>query len=444
MKLNKIILLLFFITNSSFSQVKKWTLEECINYALENNITIKQSELDLKSANVEKREAIGDLMPDLNSNISYSGNSGLVLDQSRNKQVLGTIKTGNLSANSSINIFNGLKSINRIRRANINFISNQYKLENIKDDIKIEIINAYLQILANKESLKISKAQFSVVNQDLQKTKELVEVGRLAEGDLLEIEATMLNQKQQIVNNRNNVLISLISLAQLLQIDDYENFDIKKQDFIVPLPTILNNSSKDIFNKAVTFRNDIKLAETNIDISKKDLLITKGDIYPTLSAFFNYSTRYSSENRDNRTLNVYSFVDQLYMTDGISYGLQLRIPIFNKLSVRNRISRNKIQVKKLELQLKQTKLNLENTINKAYLDVKNLYEIYQATEKTLSARKLAYEYSKEKFNVGLMNSFDFSQSKSRLDNAEYEVVRSKYNYIFRVKILEFYFGLPIK
>jgi outer membrane protein len=308
------------------------------------------------------------------------------------------------------------------------------------------VANAYLQILSNKEALKVAKAQYAVTVQDLKRTKELVESGVVAKGDLLEIEATAANQEQQIVNNESLVLISRINLAQLLQITDYENFDVADETFEIPPSEILNNSPKTIFAKALEFRNDIKFSKSNVELAEKDLEIAKGAYAPTLSGFLQYGTRYSDVTAipdSNGVPYTPGFKDQLWIFDGISYGAQLNIPIFNGWSTRNNVSRSKISLEKSKLQFEQDKLDLETTINQAYVDVTTFYKAYEAAEKTLEARRLAYDYARERFDVGLMNSFDYSQAQSRVDNAEADVVRSKYAYIFRLKILEFYFGIPI-
>lgn len=440
----KILLGLFiFCCGTLSAQEKKWTLEECVYYAVENNLTIEQFELDLENAKIDKSDAIGDMLPNLNANASLSGNSGLVLDQSRNQQVSGTVTTASGGFGSSVNLFDGLRNVHRLNRAKLNALANQYRLDDLKDDIMLAVANAYLQVLSNKESLKVFRAQYAVTEQDLVRTKELVEAGVVPRGDLLEIEATAANQEQQIVNGESQVLISRIGLAQLLQIRDYENFDIADEEFDVPPSNILDNSPKAIFDKALTFRNDIKFSMSNVELAQKDLQIAKGAVYPTLGAFFNYGTRYSSEFRDPVTFNRIAFTDQLYLTDGISYGLQLNVPVFNGFGVRNNIKRAKIGVERSRLQLEQDKLDLESNINQAYVDVKSFSKAYEAAQKTLEARRLAYNYSKERFDVGLMNAFDFSQSQSRVDNAEAELIRTKYDYIFRLKVLEFYFGLPI-
>ncbi|PKA97529.1 outer membrane protein [Flavobacteriaceae bacterium MAR_2009_75] len=448
MNFKLIVLLLLFGVGNLFAQNKKWTLQECVEYAVENNLTVEQFELDLQNAQIDHSDALGGLLPNINSSISTSGNTGLSFDPTTNQPVTTTILTANGGVTSSLTLFDGLRNLNRLNRAKLNEIANQYRLDDLKDDIRLNVANAYLQILSNKETLKVFRAQYAVTEQDLKRTNELVDAGVLPQGDLLEIEATAAGLEQQIVNTENMVLISRISLAQLLQITDYENFDVADVDYEVPPSDIQNQSAKEIFAKALTFRNDIKFSQSNIDLAMEDLKITKGALYPTLSAFFNYNTRYSDQDGFDSTTGTFvpaeSLTNQLWINDGISYGAQLNIPIFNGFSVRNNIKRSQINVEKAKLQLEQDKLDLETNINQAYVDVKSFSKAYEAAQKTLEARQLAYDYSKERYEVGLMNAFDFSQAQSRVDNAAAEVVRTKYDYIFRIKVLEFYFGLPMQ
>ncbi len=443
MKFNHIALLLLFSVGMISAQQKKWTLEECVNYAVENNLTIEQYELDLENATIDRSDAIGDMLPNLNGQMSISGNTGLILDPTTNGFVTGTIFSASSSFTSSVTLFDGLRNLHRLNRAKMNALSNQYRLDNLKDDIRLMVANSYLTIISNKESLKVFRAQNAVTQQDLSRTKELVSSGVVPKGDQLEIEATVANQEQQIVNAENLVLISRINLAQLLQITDYDNFDVAEMEFEIPPSDILNNSAKEIFEKALTFRNDIKFSQSNVDLAMKDVDIAKGAIFPTIGAFINYNTRYSDQTRDPLTGAQIGFKDQLYINDGISYGAQMNIPIFNGFSTRNNIQRSNISLEKARLQFEQDKLDLETNVNQAYVDVSSFAKSYEAAQKTLEARRLAYNYAKERFDVGLMNAFDFSQAQSRVDNAEAELVSTKYNYIFRLKVLEFYFGIPI-
>ncbi|WP_276389556.1 TolC family protein [Eudoraea chungangensis] len=437
--------ILFFLLGLGvmFSQKKLWTLEECVNYALENNISIEQFRLDLEDATIDKSDAIGDFLPNLNGTLNGQSNTGLSFDPTNNQPVNTTQITSSGSVTSSVNLFNGLRNIHRLNRAKLNAIANQYRLDDLVNDIRLNVAIAYLNILSNKEAYNVAKALYAVTEQDLIRTKELVESGVVAKGDLLDLEATAATREQQIINAENQVLISRIGLAQLLQITDYENFDIANEVYEVPSTEIMSNSPKVIFDEALSYRWDIKFNETNVEIAKKDLQIAKGAAYPSLDAFINYNTRYSDQFFDPITGDVIPFKDQLWINDGIAFGAQISIPVFNGFSTRNGIKRSKINVKRAELQLEQNKLDLETNINQAYVDVLNTSKAYEAALKTREARSLALDYSKERFDVGIMNSFDYSQAQARVDNAEAEVIRTKFDYIFRIKVLEFYFGLPI-
>ena len=446
MRFTLIALLCLWFSGAITAQQKKWTLEECVTYAIDNNLSIAQYELDLQNARIDKSDAIGAMLPDLNGSIRASGNRGLSTDPITGNNFTEGIFSMNGNLSSAVTLFDGLRNLNNLRRAKLNSIANQYRLDDLRDDIRLSVANAYLEILSNKETLKVYQAQFAVTDQDLKRTVELVDAGVLPRGDQLEIEATAANLRQQIINTQNLVLISRINLAQMLQITDYENFDIVDDDFEVPPSDILDSSPKTIFNKAMSFRNDIKFSESNVALAEKDLKIAKGASYPTLSAFFNYNTSYSSRKQTDPVTGDafrFDFRDQIWLFDGITYGGQLNIPIFNGFSTRNNIKRSMISLEKVKLQLEQDKLDLETNVNQAYVDVKSFGAAYEAAQKTLEARRLAYEYSKERYDVGLMNAFDFSQAQSRVDNAEAEVIRAKYDYIFRIKVLEFYFGLPI-
>lgn len=443
MKLSATIILFLFTMSSALAQQKKWTLEECVNYAIENNLSIEQYELDLENAKIDKSDALGAMLPNFNFSTSVSGNTGLITDPTTNVFVTGTIFSVTGNVGSSLTIFDGLRNVHRLNRAKLNAIANQYRLSDLVEDIGLNVANAYLQILSNKESLKVYQAQYAGTIQDLNRTKDLVAAGSVPKGDQLEIEATAANLEQQIVNSENMVLISRINLAQLLQITDYGNFDISDEKFEVPPSEILSHNSKEIYEKALTFRQDIKFAESNVELANKDLEIAKGAYYPTLSGFINYNTRYSNQNFDPITGDLIGFRDQLWINDGISIGGQLNIPVFNGFSVRNSVERSKISVLKAEVQLKQDKLTLETNVNQAYVDVISYSKAYEAAQKTLEARRLAYEYSKEKYDAGLMNAFDYNQAQSRVDDAEAQVISAKYNYIFRLKVLEYYFGIPI-
>ena len=310
MKLKLALVVLGLFSAMGMAQKRAWTLEECVLYAEENNLSIAQFELDYETALIANSDAIGALLPSFNTSISSSGNTGLALDTTTNTLVTSTIFSASGNVGSGITLFDGLRNIHRINRAKLSSLASEYRLENLKDDIRLAVANSYLQVLSGKESTKVAQAQLEVSMKDLESTRALSASGVVPQGDVLEIEATVAAQEQQLVIAQNNVIIARIALAQLLQITDYVNFDIAEEDFLLPNSRILDQSPKDIFEKALTFRNDIKLSRTNVDIANKDLQISKGARYPTLNGFFNYNTRYSDQNINPFTGDLVAFKDQ--------------------------------------------------------------------------------------------------------------------------------------
>ncbi|WP_283637557.1 TolC family protein [Aquaticitalea lipolytica] len=434
-----IFILFVLIGMASQAQVKKWTLRECVDYALENNISIKQSELDVKTSEINKKDAFGNFLPSLNASVSHSWSIGLGQDPVTFDAVNSTTRNLSGGISSGIDIYAGLRNINQLHRSNLGILASQYQLDKMKDDISLFVANSFLQILFNKEQLKVLQAQHEVSKQELSRTNELVEAGVLPRGDLLEIQATIATQEQQIVNAENAILISKIQLAQILLIEDYKNFDTADVDYEVPPTNILNESPEAIVEKAKETRYDIKIAETNSKMAEYDLKIAKGAMQPTLRGSYSFSSNYFTSG----LFDTPDFESQISDNKNHNFGLQLSIPIFNGFAAKNNISRSKVNFERSKNLLEQANLDMETTVYQAYNDTKGALKAYEAALKTLAARQEAYNYSKERYNVGLLNAFDFSQSQNRFEAAQSEVIRTKYDYIFKLKVLEFYFGIPI-
>lgn len=453
------------------AQMKEYTLEECVLLALEKNISIKQSELELESAEIDKDDALGSFLPRVNAQSQHIWNNGLSQNITNGLIENLTTQFSSFGGNIGVTLFNGRQNINQLSRANLNLIARQYQLDDMKDDVSLFVANAYLQVMFNRELEQVQRYQLELAKQELERTQLSIESGILTPAEIYEIEANVATQEQAVVQAENAYRLSRISLAQLLLITDYENFDIAKEDFDIPFSEILTETPKAIFEKALTQRNDIKLGITNLEIAEKDIDLAKGALMPTLSAFYNYNTRISYSDRFIETGNLLqtpigvvqdngavvvsqfpereitgplSFGTQFGQNDGQSYGLSLNIPIFNGLAVKNNIKRRKLNLKRLENQLEQTKLDLENTINQAYNNARGAYTFYDASEKTLIARKQAFDIAKQRFDAGVLNSFDFVQVRQRYQIAASDIVRAKFDYIFKLKVLEFYFGLPLK
>ncbi|WP_026754614.1 TolC family protein [Sediminibacter sp. Hel_I_10] len=463
------------ITLGLHAQDKKWTLIECVEYALENNISVKQSELDVQSTDIDRMVAVGNFLPSLNLSGSVSENTGLSFNPVTNNAQTTTFLSATGRINVGYTLFDGLRNLRQVQRAKISKLASEYRLDKMKDDISLFVANAYLQVILNKANLEVLTSQNLVTKDQIERTQQLVDAGSLPRGDLLEIQATDATEQQGIVNAENQIQISLISLAQLLLIKDYENFDVEDEGYDIVDDGISEKNISEIISSARNNRSEIKIAEQDVELAEKDLQIARGSYLPTLSAFFGYDTRYTDatsftqvQDPDNpvsieqigvvqetgqavvgefpntvpQITGADPFIDQLYQNDGIGYGLQLNIPIFNGFATRANVNRGKINLERSKFQLEQAELDLESNVYQAYVDAKGALKSYEAAKSALASQELAYDYAKERYDVGLTNAFDFSQSKLRYDNTKIDLNNAKYDYIFKLKVLELYFGIP--
>ncbi len=457
----------------SQAQTKVWTLEEVVAYALENNITVQQTELDIRSAEIDKTAAWGGFLPSVNANASHSWNIGLNQNITTGLLENQTNQFTALGLSVGVDIFNGLQNQNRLRRANLAMLAAQYNLSKIKDDVALNVANAYLQILFNKENLKVQREILESNNRELTRTGELVDAGSIPRGDLLDMEATVAGGRQSVVSAENALLISKLSLAQLLQLEEFKDFDVADVDTETAPSEVMLQTPEAIFSKAKEERVELKLARTNLDIAERDVKIARGVYLPRLVGFYSFDTRAAYLDRvigfepdpDSPTSvigtvegsgqNVVApnflpilgsslpVFDQFRENKGHSFGVQLSIPILNGFSARNAVERSKVAVDRFKIAYAQEELNLERNVYTAFTDAKGALNAYEAAVAALEARELAYEYANERYKVGMMNAFDFNQAQTMYANAQSEVIRAKYEYAFRVKVVEFYFGIPI-
>jgi len=344
------LIFLLFFSFSSFAQ-EKLSLKDCIDRAIEKNISIKNSSLDLLNSTENKKTAIGNFVPSFNINGNHSWNTGLT--QNITTGILENQTTENSSMNISVavDVFNGLANIRRLHRANLDLLAKKYQLEDMKEDISLLVANSYLQILFNKEQLDVQKSQLKISQEELKNAKEKFNNGVIPEGNLFEIEANLALSEQNVIMAENGYQLSKLSLSQLLMFGDSDNFDIADDNYEIPQTDILNKDAKEILEEAMKNRNDIKLAETNLEIAIKDQQISKSALLPSASAFYSYNSRVIM---DAPT----SLKSQFDLNAGESIGLQLNIPIINGWSSRAGIKKSKLNVLRSKNLLDQTKMDL--------------------------------------------------------------------------------------
>ncbi|PDH49054.1 MAG: hypothetical protein CND86_01030 [Bacteroidetes bacterium MED-G21] len=427
----------FFIFISIQAQ-QIWSLEDCIDYALNNNISLKQSELNIELNKNEYFQSKMELLPSVNISNSFNNNRGRYINPFTNEFDEEVTSSLNLSYNSSLSLFNGFKNINQIKKAANESLKSIYDLESAQNDLISSIALSYLQILFNEELYKTSESQLDLTKNQENRIKTLVELGSIAQGELLNIQSQLASEEQQLIQAENQLNLSKLQLAQLLELNQYENLNVLKLDIKVPIFKIKNNINTD-YSIALNTQSSIKSSELEINSAIYDHKIARANYLPSLSIGHRISTLYL-DNLDD----IFTFNEQLENNQQSAIFLSLNIPIFNKWNIRNSVAQSKIQIENSQLNAQQAKNQLRKNMEQAYADQLAAYKKYQATQKAVIAFKEAFNYINERYEIGMVNSYEFNESKNKLITAESDELRAKYDLIFKVKLYEFYTSLKFE
>jgi outer membrane protein len=419
---------------------------------MENNITIKQTELNTRYNQNILDQSKTSRLPNLNAGSNYSYSFGRALDQTTyeftdNQQ----INSISLNVTSGMNLFNGFQKRNSIEQNRINLMSAYEDVQKIKNDISLNIAAAYLQILFNEELRSVTENQVGITRQQVERTQKLVDAGKLARGSSLEIEAQLASEELNLVNSENQLLLSYLNLQQMLDRPYEAEFKIVVPELPEPDESYLLISVMEVYQSAEKTMPRIKGSEYNLESSKKDLDIAKGARYPSLSLSGNYNTGYSDIREkviDTDPLGLpimgkYPFFEQINDNLSVGIGLGLNIPIFNGGQVNTAIANARIGIESAQLELQKSKNDLYRDVQQAYADAVAALKKFESTEKALVSMEESFNYTEKKFEVGLVNTVDYNTSKNQLIMTQSDLLQAKYDFIFKTRILNFYRGEPI-
>ncbi|WP_298498303.1 TolC family protein [uncultured Algibacter sp.] len=419
----------------SFAQQKTWTLQECVNHALENNITIRQSKnrlLDNEQDIIASKSAF---LPSVNANMTHTlsiGSRELFPGQFVDR----TDNSINVGVGVNQTIFDGFRLTNLYKQSQLRLETNQLELQRIKDDVSLNVVNAYLNVLFNKEQLQTATAQFEFSEKQLKQVAELVDAGVQPRANIYDAEATLSRDSQQVTLAENNFNLALLTLSQLLQIP-FNGFDVEIINIETPSEALLYNDINPILNFAFENRYEIKVAEKNIENAILGTEISKSGYYPTLSASYGFGSNVFFTNLINTEED---FFTQLNQQKGHRFSLSLNIPIFSRFQNKTTVAKSRIQEENSKLNLEQAKLDLESNIQRAYTDAQAALKAFVAAKKTLESQTLAFNNSKERYDIGAMTAFDLEQARVQLINAQSSLINAKYDFVFKTKVLDFYMG----
>lgn len=418
-----------------------WSFDDCIDYAMKNNLQLKRKELLTKTSRQNYFQAKMQVLPSISAFMQHSFSSGKTVNLDDYSYVQQKFQDGNLGAQAIMNVFNGFQQTNIIKKNKYNLLTSLAEVDKQKNDMIIEIVLAYMKILFNEELLGIAEAQLEIINQEVERTSLFVRVGTIARGELLDIKSQAAAERLNVTTVKNQLKTSYLDLVQLLDLDSIggfkvvkpENLDIDLGSVIVPF--------EEIYQAAVANFPEIKSAEYNLMEQQKNLSITRGQRSPRLYLRGLIYSRYSELGVNPLDPGAYyPYIDQISNNQYQQLSLNLNIPIFQQWIIQNDISNAKVSVLDAELYLDQSKQILYKAVQQTHSDAVAAFEKYKTSIEVVDSRQTAFDYSQEKLNTGMENTVDYNIAKNNLMKAQAELLQAKYEYVFTTKILDFYQG----
>ncbi|MFN5346154.1 MAG: TolC family protein [Bacteroidota bacterium] len=455
---------------SGFSQ-KQWTLQECVDYAVQHNLTVKQQFIATVSQENTVNQSFYSFFPTLNASGSGSFNWGRSVDPFSYTFTNAEIKSINPSLSSSVTIFNGFQLQNTLKQSKLNFMAGQNDLKKIQNDISLSVVSAYLQYLYTKEQLKLTQGRVSESQKQRDRVKAMTDAGVMTQGNLLDSESQLANEELNNITAENQNTIARLSLTQLLELDSIADFDIVTPTVDIPTSSVMNSTADQLFQLAISHLPEIKSATFKEESALTSVSIARGSFMPRLTMFGSLSTGYSSTTRNlDGTPQYLGFFPTGYVTASgedvlapafktnyvktplstqfdnnvtKAVGVSLSIPIFNGFSSRYRVSNAKLNLLSAETSLQQTKNTVFKSVQQAVADANAAQKKYQALSKSVTALNEAYMYAEKRYNAGLTSSLEFLTATNNLTRGKVELLQAKFDLIFKIKVLDFYAGNPL-
>ena len=438
-----ILSVLVYSSIAGWAQNSVWTFQQCLDTALQRNISVNQSRLSNELNKISLEQSRANRIPSVNASVGESFNFGKNVDATTNSFVIGSFHSGNYGVSASYNLFNGLQNNNTIKQYKLNIEAGRYDIENARNAVILSVTTGYLQILQQYEILKVARNQLSADSVQVDRTQKMLDVGKAAESDLLQIQSQLATDYLSFVNAQNQLDIARVTLMQLMQIPVIDKFDVQVPALVEPGLDLLQ--SKDvIYKKALAVMPQIQSASLKTSSSIMAIKIATGARWPRLTFSAGMSSNYASSGR-NPDVNAagYPWYDQVWNNVGQSMNLGLSIPIYSNRSIQSSIERATVNSKTAALNELNTQQTLRMNIEQTYTSLKSSARSYEAGKIQLSSTEITYKNAEKKYNVGVMSVTDYLIQKNNYVSSVSNLIQAKYNFIFQSKILDFYQGKAI-
>ncbi|PIQ47764.1 MAG: transporter [Cytophagales bacterium CG12_big_fil_rev_8_21_14_0_65_40_12] len=460
---------------SSYGQDKNWTLEECVNYAWENNLTVRSSELTQLNNEIALKESRFAMLPNLGGNGNIGKSFGRSIDPSTNSFNSTDFVNGSFSLSSSVTLSSGGIIRNRIKQNELSLDASELDLQKAKNDIGVTVATNFLNVLLNQEQLKNATFQLESTKAQLDRTTKLVEAGSLPLTNQLDLESQVATNEVSVINAENALRLAVLNLKQAMQMPADEQLNVVAPEVTVESIGSVDKDPSEIYGVALGAQPEIASALLNVESSDLGVKIAKGAFYPSLSLSGRISSNFSDRaqtvvgstdvpitpvqigvvqgsgdpvfsSATTRTVLITEdtrFGDQIDQNLGQAISLNLNIPLFSRYSNTAGLQRAKIAKQRAEITAENTKNQLRQTIETAYNSALGAYNTYNATVKRVKALEESFRATEQRYNVGDVNFVEYQVASNNLFAAKADLIRNKYEYVFRTKILDFYLGNPI-
>ncbi len=441
MKTKTIILFLsilspFILNAQQTIQGGSWNLNDCINYALEQNIQVRQSILTNLSQQVNKEQAVANKLPSVSASVRENFSWSNVTNATTGSSDFSGTNSTSYSLSSSITLYNGARLNYLIKQAELDMQSGNYDSETIKESVTFSILNAYLQVLFTEEQVKNAEQQIESTTEQLNLAQERLNLGIISQSDYLQVKSQLASEKLSLANAKSQFAIARVNLMQLMELPASDNFTIVNPELGENINKNISPVAADVYAVALEIKPEIKSAEYNKESAALNKKIAEAGFYPTISADAGLGTGYSNRSEAG-------YFSQLNDQISPSFGVSMSIPIFQKKQVKTNVTQAEISYQNAELQEINTRNQLRKEIEQVSVDVVSAQTEYEASLEKYNSTTESYKLAEEKFNNGLINSVDFLYERTSYIVAESDLLQSKYNLIFNYKILDFYIGNPI-
>lgn len=428
---------------------KKWTLRECVDYAVENNIELRQQAINVKKTEIDLSTSKNQRLPDINASLGQSFNFGQSPDYSTGTYQSNNAAETNFRIGASIPLFTGFKIPNQVKADELNLQAATEGLRKAKENLELQVVSLYLDVLFKKEILRAYHEQADLSKLQVERTEILVESGKVAASQLYDIKAQQAKDDLNVTTGVNDLDLSLLNLSQSLNLPEANNFDIQepKSDDVVTdnLSSVIPPDQ--VYKLSLGVKPHIKEAEFKLESTKKALKVAESGYWPTIDLDMSYSTGYThvyGAKYDKPELEeLAKFSNQINDNQRQSIGVSVKIPIFNRFQTRNSVRAARLNIENQNLVLDNVKLALYKEIQQAYQSAVGAHATYVSTGKAETAAEISLKFAQERYDIGKSTAFEFSEAKTKLLASRSERIRAKYDFIFRAKILDFYQGKPI-